>query len=105
MGALVRYIVAESRGELSAVISEKLRVVRSARDGNIRHAIVEQVFRSQLRVHMHQNPLSSLALAGMAGDRVAVIEMRMLIRINPYLTAIIHLQADLPLLSNRPDCP
>jgi len=57
--------------------SEDLRIVRSARDGYVRHAVPEQVFRAQLRVYMHQHSLGSLPLAGMAGHGIAMIEMRM----------------------------
>ena len=54
---------------------------------------------------MHQNTLGGLSLAGMAGHGIAMIEMRMLIRINFYLTAIIHLQANALLISDAADCP
>lgn len=100
MSALVGYVVTESGRELLAVIGKKLRIVRSARDGDIGHAVVEQVFRTQLRVHMHQNPLGSLALTGMAGYRIAVIEMRVPCWIDCDMTAIVHLQLNTFLISN-----
>ncbi len=47
VGALAGDLMAERGGQLLAVVGEELRIVRSARDGDIRHAIVEQVLRAQ----------------------------------------------------------
>jgi hypothetical protein len=77
MSALVRYIVSKSCGQPHAIIRKELRVARPARDGDVGHAVVKQVFRSQLRVDMNQDALGGLHLAGMAGDRITMIEMRM----------------------------
>jgi len=44
MGAAVRYIVPQRRSQLFAVVGEDLRVVCAARDGDVDHAVVEQVF-------------------------------------------------------------
>ena len=52
VGALVGDLMAQRGGQLLAVVGEELRNVRAARNGDIRHAVVEQVFRAQLRVHM-----------------------------------------------------
>ncbi len=53
VGALARDFMAQRGGQLLAVIGEELRIVRSARDGDISHAVVEQVLRAQLRIDMH----------------------------------------------------
>ena len=50
----------------------------AARDGNVGHAVVEQVFRSQLGIDVDQHAVGGLPLAGMARHRIAMIEMRML---------------------------
>ncbi len=47
--------MAQRRGQLLAVVGEKLRIVRTAQDGNLGHAVVEQVFRAQLRVHIEDS--------------------------------------------------
>ncbi len=78
VGALAGDFVPQRGGQLLAVVGKELRIVRSARDGNIGHAIVEQVFCAQLRIHMHQHPLGGLPLAGVTGHGIAMIEMRML---------------------------
>ena len=78
MGARVRYIVPQRRAQLLAVVGEDLRVVCAARDGNVGHAVVEQVFRSQLGIGVDQHPVGSLPLAGMTRDRVTMIEVRIL---------------------------
>ena len=59
----------------ACVVRENLRVVRAARDGDVGHAAVEQVFRAEFGVHVDQDAVGGLALAGMAGDSVTVIEM------------------------------
>ena len=50
MGAAVRYIVPQRGSQLLAVVGEDLRVVCAARNGNVGHAVVEQVFGSQLGI-------------------------------------------------------
>ncbi len=90
VGALAGDLVAQSGGQLLAVVGEELRIVRSARDGDIGHAVVEQVLRAQLRIHMHQHPFGGLPLAGVAGHGIAVIEMRMPGRIELHGAAIVH---------------
>lgn len=78
--------------------------MRSARDGDIGHAVVEQVFRAQLRVHMDQHPLGGLPLAGVAGHGITVVEMRMLLRIEvDTASALIHLQLNAPIVRNALD--
>ena len=67
-----------------------LRVFRAARDGNACHAAVEQVFRGQLGIDVNQYALGSLPLAGMARQRIPVIEMGMLARIELHVAASVH---------------
>jgi hypothetical protein len=78
MGALLGYVMAESCGQLLAVVGKELRIVRPARDRDVGHAAVEQVFRGQLGIDVNQDALGCLSLAGMARHRVAMIEMGML---------------------------
>jgi hypothetical protein len=59
--------------QLLAVVGEDLRVVCAARDGNLGHAVVEQVFRPQLGIRVDQHPVGGLPLAGMARIRVAAL--------------------------------
>jgi hypothetical protein len=50
-----------------------LRVVCAARDGNLGHAVVEQVFGSQLGIRVDQHTVGGLPLAGMTRDRVTAL--------------------------------
>ena len=59
------------RGETALAVH--LRVVCAARDGNIGHAVVEQVFGSQLGMRMDQHTVGGLLLAGMTRDRVTAL--------------------------------
>jgi hypothetical protein len=49
--------------QLLAVVGEHLRVVCAARNGNGGHAVVEQVFRSQLAIGVEEYPVGGLPLA------------------------------------------
>jgi hypothetical protein len=76
-------IATEGMGQLSAVVGEDLCVVGSARDGYVGHAVVEQIFGTEFGVHMDEDEdededaVGGLALAGVAGHGVAVVEVRM----------------------------
>jgi len=58
-------------GETASAVH--LRVVFAARDGNIGHAVVEQVFRPQFAIRVDQHPVGGLPLAGMNRDRVTAL--------------------------------
>src|ERR1700733_12022578 len=91
MRTLVRNVMAESGTELLAVVGEQLRIVGAARDRNIGHAVVEQVFGSKFGIDMDQDAVGSLSLAGMTRDRITMIEMRMQLRIELQVAACVHL--------------
>src|ERR1035437_427623 len=88
--------MAERRAELLTAVCEELRVVGSTRNRDIRHAVVKQVFRSKLSVHVDEYPVGCLPLAGVAGHSVAVVKMRILHRIKLHLTASVHLDGHTP---------
>lgn len=52
--------------------------MRSAGDGDIGHAVIEQVLCSKLGIDVDEHAIGGLSLAGMTSDGIAVIEMRML---------------------------
>ena len=58
-------------------VGEELGVMGPARDGDIGHAVVEQVLGSEFGVDVDEHAASGLALAGMAGDGIPMIEVRM----------------------------
>src|ERR1700685_2306116 len=92
MCALVRDIVTKSLRQLLAVVCKNLRVPLSTRNRDIRHAAIEQVFRRQLRIHVNEYALGGLSLTGMTGDGIAVIEMRMILRLVDHTAPAIELQ-------------
>src|SRR5271157_6372153 len=91
MCALVRDIVTKSLRQLLAVVCKNLRVPLSTRNRDIRHAAIEQVFRRQLRIHVNEYALGGLSLTGMAGDGIAVVEVRMALRLEIYAASAIEL--------------
>src|ERR1035441_9884530 len=90
MGAAVGNIVPERRAELLAVVGEELRIVSAARNGNVGHAVVDQVFRAQLGIDVDQHAVRGLPLAGMTRHRITMIEMRMQTRIELQLAASVR---------------
>jgi len=92
MCALVRDIVTKSLRQLLVVVCENLCVPLSTRNRDIRHAAIEQVFRRKRRIYMDKNAVGCLSLTGIAGDGVAVVEMRMTLRFVVHTAPVIKLQ-------------
>ena len=78
--AWLRDLMIQRGGQFFAVVGEDLRIVRSARNGDIRHPAVDQVFCAQPSIYVNQCPAGGLSLAGMTRDRIAMIQMRMPVR-------------------------
>jgi len=78
------------------IVGINLGVIASTRDRNVGHAAVEQILRAQLGVHVNQDTVGSLALAGVAGHGITVVEMRMLGYIKHDCATAVHLQAQPP---------
>jgi hypothetical protein len=100
------HIAAEFLPERLCVVRINLRVIASTRDRNIGHAAVEQILSAQLGVHVNEDTVGSLSLAGVAGHGIAMIEMRMLARVEFDHAATVHLQAQppvSPMLSMEPN--
>src|SRR5437667_8036551 len=92
MCALVRDIVTKSLRQLLAVVCKNLHVPLSARNRDIRHAAIEQVFRRKIRVHVNEYALGGLSLTGMTGNGIAIVEMRMTLRLVVHTLPVIELQ-------------
>jgi len=92
------YIATELLPERLRVVRINLSVVGSTRDRDIGHAAVEQILRAQLGVHVNEDTVDSLSLAGVAGHGIAMIEMRMQTRIEFDVAPTVYLQAQ-PLVS------
>jgi hypothetical protein len=63
--------VPQRRAQFLAVVGEDLRVICAARDGEVGHAAIEQVFGTQLWIDVDQHPVGGLSLAGMTRDRIS----------------------------------
>src|ERR1019366_10750634 len=87
------HIAAEFMAERRCITRINLCVIASTRDRDIGHAAVEQILSAQLRVHVNQDTVGSLSLAGVAGHGIAVVEMRMLARIEFDRAATVPVQA------------
>ncbi len=60
------------------VVGVELRVVAPPRHGHIRQPAVDELFSCLFGVHLNKYAVGGLSLAAMAGDGVAVVEMRVL---------------------------
>src|SRR4029077_14901569 len=74
----VRHIAAEFLAELRTTTRINLCVIASARDRDIGHAAVEQILGAQFGVHVNQEAVGSLSLAGVTGHGISMVEMQML---------------------------
>jgi len=92
-------ITAKFLAECRCVVRENLRVMCAARNGNVGHAAIEKVLCAKVGVHVDQNAVGGLALAGMAGEGVAVVEMQVSFWIEIDGAATVHLQVQLPVFS------
>src|SRR5208283_2899180 len=90
------HVSAEFLPERLCVVGINLRVIASTRDGNVGHTAVKQILGTQFSVHVNQDTVGSLSLAGVAGHGIAMIEMRMLVRIELNHTPTVDLQAQPP---------
>ena len=99
MGTPMRHISPQRRPQSIPVIRKELGIVRSARHGDVGHAVIEKVLGPKLRIEMDKHTMGGLALAGMAGHGIAVIQVRMLRRVDLNGTPVIHLQSH-PTLSD-----
>jgi len=84
-----------------------LRVVCAVRDGNLGHAVVEQVFRPQLGIRVDQHPVGGLPVAGMARDRVPALPYSVKAAANPLLASFSPFppRLDLLRLTRLPSLP
>src|SRR5271165_896199 len=99
------YVAAEFLAQRRCIVRINLRVIASTRDSDIGHAPVEQILGTQFGVHVNQDTVGSLSLAGVAGHRIPMIEMRMLVRIEFNHTPTVDLQAHPPVFLDALDCP
>src|ERR1019366_8201577 len=72
------------------VIGENLRIILPSRNCNVGHAVVEQVFRAEFGIDVHEHTLGGLSLAGVARHGVAVVNVRMLLRVDGDITPAVQ---------------
>ena len=88
----VRHIAAEFLAELRNTTRINLCVIASARDSDIGHAAVEEILSAQLRVHVNQDTVGSLALDN---EEVKVVQ-ELLRHANSRITLDLYAQAGMP---------
>ena len=101
----MRHVAAEflSRASLHCSYKSARHSARARQD--IGHAAVEQILGTQFGVHVNQDTVGSLSLAGVAGHGIPMIEMRMLARIEFYRSATVDFQAQPPVFLDPLDGP
>ena len=86
------HVAAELLPERCCIVRINLRVIASTRDRDIGHAAVEQILSAQLGVHVNQDTVGSLSLAGITGHCITMVEMQMLARIEFDRAATVNFQ-------------
>src|SRR5208282_458486 len=99
------HVAAEFLPQRLCIIRINMRVIAPTRDRDVCHAAVEQILSAQLGVHVNQDTVGSLSLAGVAGHGIPMIEMRMLVRVELDRTTTVHLQAQVPVFVDALDGP
>src|SRR5580704_15289344 len=95
-GGGMGHVAAEFLAQRRCIIRINLGVMASARDSDIGHAAVEQILGTQFGVHVNQDTVGSLSLAGVAGHCISMVEMRMLGRVEFKGAATVHPEAQTP---------
>ena len=90
------HVAAEFLAQRRCIVRINPRVIASTRDSDIGHAAVEQILGTQFGVHVNEDTVGSLSLAGVAGHGITVVEMRMLDRVEFNGAATIHPQTQAP---------
>src|SRR5271170_370845 len=99
------HVAAEFLAQRRCIVRINLRVIASTRDGNVGHTAVEQILGTQFSVHVNQDTVGSLSLAGVAGHGIPMIKMRMLVGIEVDCAATVHPQAKPPVYVDALDSP
>src|ERR1700730_1697930 len=69
------YVAAEFLPQRRRVVRINLGVIASTRHRHVCHAAVEQSLSAHLGVHVNDNTVGSLSLAGVASHGITVVEM------------------------------
>ena len=92
-------------GEGTDAVGIGIGSLRGSRLQGVCHTAVEQILSAQLGVHVNQDAVGSLSLAGVAGHGITVVEMRMLARIEFDRAATVHFQVQPPVFVDVLDGP
>jgi hypothetical protein len=93
----------ERLGQLLAVTGEDLRVVRPARDRDVSHPVVDEVFRAKICIDVDEHVVGGLPLAGVAGYGIAMVKVRMFSWVDAHTPATVHLQTHTAIVGDALD--
>src|SRR5271157_10620 len=82
----LRHVAAEIACEFAPVVCIDLRIILPAGDRYISETAVHQLL-AFIRVHVDEHTLGRLSLAAVARDSVTVVEMGMLVHVEPNFAA------------------
>src|ERR1035441_4275375 len=104
----MRYVAAQYNIQPRGVVGEDLRILCRATHRDIDHALVKQILVRIFAVHVDQNPTGGLALAGVTGHSVAVIDVALFLFVDFDLATRVEPDRDCPVpadLSNMAEFP
>src|SRR5580698_6553488 len=105
ISTLVRNVTAKRVHERTPVVGKNLCIPLAARNCDVGHAVVEQVLGGEIGIHMDEYAISGLALARVASNSIAMVQMGILRRIEDRFLPAVQLDLHLAIRSdflNRP---
>src|SRR5579872_4737221 len=88
-GGTLRYLPVETAAYFHLVVGIDLRVVTGPRDCYVGHAAIDEIFAAP-GIDMNEDTLGSLSLAAVTGNRVSVVEVRMLLDVETHIAFPVH---------------
>ncbi len=104
-GHSLRNVAAQLFAQFFRVIPVNLRIVAPGRHRHISQSRVDELLVGLLGIHVHQNAIGGGSLAAVAGDGIAVVEMRMLADIELYVPSVVQSNLKIPLRVDLFDGP
>src|SRR5947208_11474266 len=84
---VLRDFLTEYPAERLRIIGVNLCIVARSRDCHVGQPCVDELFVGPLGIHVQQHAVGSDSLAAMAGDRISVVQMRVLSNVELHLSA------------------
>jgi hypothetical protein len=83
----MRDIATERGGELRFIIRENLRVVPAAGERHVGQSLIHERFACEVAIDVHDHAVGCLSLAAVRCDRIAEVEMRIVVPARKFIAS------------------